>query len=168
MTNICLTTCRACCKFRKDELYFAPKVTKEEISHIKSSGLYKSIFVPFNNSKKVFQIILKPSKLFKDIYVCPYLDEKIHMCGVYKMRPFDCDFWPFILMFDEKKENILIAHYDKNICKITDIMSKIKFKNYLKSSLYKWIKEKKILELVRKYPELIWDYEPDTIILKKL
>lgn len=166
--NKCLTTCRHCCKFRKERLYFAPKITDNEIDRIKSNGLYKPVFFPFKNSKKVFQISLTKSKKLKDIFVCPYLDENTHKCNIYRIRPFDCNFWPFIFMYDKSGKKVLIAHFNKEKCQATDLMSKIKYKDYLDKNLDKWINEKNIIELVKEYPELIWDYEPNTFIIQEI
>lgn len=166
--NKCLTTCRGCCKFEKDEIYFAPKITHEEIARIKSNGLYKKVFNPFNNFKKVFQISLIKSKFSKGIFVCPYLNEDTQGCNIYDIRPFDCEFWPFLLMYDKKREKVLIAHFNKEICPIIDAASKTQFEDYLNKGLNKWIHEKNISVLISEYPELVWDYELETFIIKEI
>lgn len=166
--NKCLTACRSCCKFKKDEIYFAPKITREEIARIKSNGAYKQVFDPFKNSRKVFQISLIKSKFSKDIFVCPYLDEDTQACNIYDIRPFDCEFWPFLLMHDEKREKICIAHFNKEICQITGAMSKTRFEYYLNKCLNKWVHDKNIRKLISKYPELVWDYESDTFVIKEI
>ncbi len=166
--NECLTTCRGCCKFKKDEIYFAPKITREEIATIKSNGSYKDVFRPFKKSKKIFQITLIKSGLTKEVFVCPYLNEATQACEIYNFRPFDCEFWPFLLMYDKKKEKILIAHVNKEICPITDTMNEGEFKNYLIKKLDKLMREKDVINLINKYPELIWDYEPDTFVIKEI
>ncbi|MFH0818407.1 MAG: YkgJ family cysteine cluster protein [Patescibacteria group bacterium] len=166
--NKCLTTCRGCCKFKENRIYFAPKITDKEVANIKSNGLYKKVFYPFKNSKKIFQISLVKSKFSKDTFVCPYLDEETQICKIYKMKPFDCEFWPFLLMYDKNRKNVLIAHFNKNICPITHTMSKTKFEDYLNKSLDKWMKKKNIIKLISKYPELVWDYEPVTFIVKEI
>ena len=164
----CLTTCRGCCKFEKNALYFAPKITHEEIGKLRVKGFYKPVFYPFKNSKKVFQISLIKSKFSKNIFVCPYLDENTQKCGIYGLSPFDCRFWPFIFMHDKKKEKVLIAHFNKELCQITDTMSKTKFEDYLDKTLDDWVRKKNIIKIISKHPELIWDYEPDTFIIKEV
>ena len=166
--NKCLTSCRGCCKFQKDEISFAPKITSDEIASIKSNGSYKPVFIPFKNSKEVFQISLIKSKLTDEILVCPYLDEDTQKCGIYKIRPFDCQFWPFLFMYNENKEKILIAHFDKDACPKNDIMSQKKFNEYLIKNLDEWISKKGLIQLISQYPELIWDFELDTFIIKEI
>ena len=166
--NRCLTTCQSCCKFSKDEVYYAPIVMDEEIAKIKSDGLYKKVFHPFKKSKNVFQISLIKSKVSKDLFVCPYLDENTQMCIIYNIRPFDCKFWPFILMHDKERKKVFIAHFNKKICQITDVMSNAKFKEYLIKYIDNLVQQKNISELINKYPDMIWDYEPDTFMIKEL
>lgn len=162
MSNICLDSCRSCCKFRKEDLYIRPKITVEEIARLKSAGHYRDVFQEFNGSKNVFQISLVEKN--KDTFICPYLDEKSHQCSIYAIRPFDCEFWPFVLMYDRRKEKVLIAHFNKSVCPITEAMSKATFDDYVKNGLEE-SKKQRILSLVKKYPELVWDYEEDTFVV---
>jgi len=166
--NKCLTTCPGCCRFDKEDVYFAPKFTKEEFERIKSNGFNKDFFKTFKNSKNVFQISLIKSKLFKDIFICPFYDEVTRICEIYKIRPFDCEFWPFMVMYDENKEKVFIAHYNKDVCPITDDMSETQFKEYLEKTLDKWIKEKDLINLIKEHPDLIWDYELETFMIKEI
>jgi len=166
--NKCLSVCRSCCKFKKKEVYFAPKITKKEIAKIKSSGLYQPVFVPFKNSEKVFQISLTKSKTSNSTFVCPFLNEKTQLCNIYKIRPFDCAFWPFILMYDKKKNKILVAHVTQESCLITNELSKTEFETYYKKNANKWINKKNITKLTSDYPDLIWDYETNTFVVEEI
>jgi len=156
--NIC-QKCRGCCKFEKSDVYFSPLFTKEEIEKI---GADKKMFK--KRGKDVFQIKLVRSKMQKNIFVCPFLDEETHLCKIYVNRPFDCKFWPFIFMRDGN--SLLLGCFKKDYCEITKSMSDEEFGKYL-SSVFDWIKANKIDELIEKHPDLIWDKEDDVIILKE-
>jgi Fe-S-cluster containining protein len=156
--NVC-QKCRGCCKFKKDDEYFAPLFTKNELEKIKAN---KKMFI--RRSKNVYQIKLVKSKIDKDILVCPFLDEESHLCKIYASRPFDCKFWPFIFM--KEKEKIQLGCFEKEFCLITKTMSNEEFKNYL-NSVFHWIEENKILDLIKEHPSLIWEKEKDVIVLKE-
>ncbi|MEM5799181.1 MAG: YkgJ family cysteine cluster protein [Candidatus Aenigmatarchaeota archaeon] len=156
--NIC-QKCRECCKFKKDEEYFAPLFTKEEIKII---GAKKNLFK--KKGSGVYQIKLVKSKINENILVCPFLNEETHLCKIYPNRPFDCKFWPFIFMKDRK--SIILGCFKKDYCEITKQMSEEEFKKYL-LSIFDWIKTNKIEELIKNYPDLIWEKENDVIVLRK-
>jgi len=170
--NACLTSCRGCCKFLKDDTYFSPKFTDKEMKKISPKGKYKKLFQQFENSKKVFRISLIKSKNSKNVFVCPYLDEKTHICRIYKNRPFDCEFWPFI--FIKHKNQVYIAHFKKNQCEITGKMNDSEFRKYVEASLKKFDREK-VIKLIKDYPDLAWDpkkgkwnFKEDVFLFKKI
>lgn len=165
--NVCLTSCRSCCKFKAKDGYFAPKITDKEIEVLRKKGLFKDVFVPFKDAKDVFQIKLVESRLSKGMLVCPYLDEQSHKCGMQGSKPFDCAFWPFMVMRDKKSGNTVVAHYESDVCEKTCAMDKAAFSAYLKKNLDSWIK-KGLVKLVREYPALVWEYEKWTVVVKEL
>ncbi|MEO0281743.1 MAG: YkgJ family cysteine cluster protein [candidate division WOR-3 bacterium] len=158
--NIC-QSCRGCCKFKKDEEYFSPVFTKNEIQNAK---IKKKMFK--KKSDNVFQIKLVKSKI-GDYLICPFLDEKTHLCKIYINRPMDCKLWPIIFMFDKKKKDVLIACFDKSFCKILEKMDEDEFEKY-KNNVLEFIKSNKILDQLKEHKELIWDYESDTFVIAKI
>ncbi|MCS7135412.1 MAG: YkgJ family cysteine cluster protein [Candidatus Aenigmarchaeota archaeon] len=156
--NIC-QKCRSCCKFKKEHEYFAPVFTKEEVKRINAD---KNLFKIKGHG--VYQIKLVPSKFDKEILVCPFLDEDTHLCKIYDKRPFDCKFWPFIFMKD--KDKIQLGCFKKDYCMITENMSEKQYQIYL-NSIFDWIQSNKIMKLIKKYPDLIWEKEEDVVVLKE-
>jgi len=158
--------CRGCCKFLTEDKYFATLFTDKEIETLKSKGVFKDVFKPYRKSKKVFQIQLIKSEADKKMWVCPYLDEKSHLCQIYEVRPLDCKLWPFIFMLDKNK-NVILACFKKNMCQITENMNKIEFKKYTDDWLAECVEKYNIFEFINLYPEFIWDYEPETVVIQK-
>jgi Fe-S-cluster containining protein len=156
--NVC-QECRECCKFKKEDEYFAPLFTMSELEKIKAD---KKMFK--RKSKNVYQINLVQSEIDNNLLVCPFLDEQSHLCRIYANRPFDCKFWPFIFM--KEKEKIQLGCFKKEFCLITKRMSNEEFKNYL-NSVFDWLEKNKIFELIKEHPSLIWGKEEDVIILKE-
>ncbi len=156
--NVC-QKCRGCCKFKKDEEYFAPLFTLDEMKRINAD---KKMFK--RKSERVFQIKLVKSKFDENILVCPFLDENTHLCKIYANRPFDCKFWPFIFM--KTNDKIQLGCFKKDYCEITKRMSDEDFEKHL-SSVFEWIKVNKVFDLIKNHPELIWEKEDDVVVLKE-
>ena len=151
--------CRECCKFEKDEIYFAPLFTRGEIERLKN----KASFKPYKNSDEIFQIELIKSG---PIYVCPYLNNREHICKIYENRPFDCKIWPFIFMKD-KKGNLVLACFHKDMCRVVGNMSDKEFEGYREETMG-WLEKSKMVDYIRMHKELAWDYEADTFIIKEM
>ena len=158
--NICLG-CRSCCKFFKDEIYFAPVFTRDEFEKLKTRGISTELFKPYKKNLYQVQLI----KAEEDEYVCPFLNEK-SLCDIYSLRPADCSIWPLIVMKD-RDSNPVLASFNKDFCQITDKMKQNDFDGFIKR-LVGWFDENRFVDNVRKYPDLIWDYEPDTFIIKPI
>lgn len=155
------TKCKKCCRFDDKDLYFAPILTDEEMETIIGLGYSPNLFSKFKDYNKIFQLkLIKNGKK----YDCPFLDLQSHLCKIYPNRPFDCRIWPFIIMRD-KKNKVVIGCFNKEYCDI--VYSKKEF-DIFSNKLLKWIEKEKIVELISKYPGLIWDYEEDTSIIMRL
>ena len=152
----CLS-CKGCCKFEEEELYFVPLFTKDEMEKL---GKNKATFKPYKNSSNVFQIQLKKQN---KVYVCPFLKND-HLCEIYENRPFDCRFWPFIFM---KKDDKVYLCCDTDLCPEVEDLSEKEF-NELKDKTMQWTEENKIMDFIEKHKDLIWDYEEDTLIIKEI
>lgn len=143
--NVCLASCRSCCKFQPQDKYFAPIITTAEIAKLKTSKSNRKMFLPYKNSKEVSQIRLVKSKFSTNLFVCPFLDEKTQSCAIYRYRPMDCRFWPLLFMFNKKRDKIYLAHFNKNFCQITARMDTAAFKKYLDKTFHNWLQNKKII-----------------------
>lgn len=163
-SKICLTTCRECCKFKKDELYFAPVFTKEEYEQVKGR---KAKFVLRPRSKNIYQIVLKPSRK-GDYFVCPFLNENNQACRIYHDAPFDCRLWPFVLTKKRNNPNVVyLACFESGFCPSLDATPKSEFKKYT-AYITKYLKKKGIVEWIKKYPGLVWDKEDDFYLVDEL
>ena len=158
--------CKGCCKFHKDDLYFAPVFSTEELNLIGSKGYALDSFVSHKNSRNVFQITLIEKEGTEEYYVCPYLNREKHLCEIYNMRPIDCKIWPLIVMRDKNNGKVVLA-YSKSSCEITDQLDASKFEMYQKNLLSR-LDRMNFIEIFKKYPDLIWEYEPETIIIREL
>ncbi len=155
--------CRGCCYFPEEETYFAPIFTKEEIDIIGKTRKEMPVFKPFRDSTNVFKIDIVHSTRKKGQKVCPFLDEKTHLCGVYAVRPFDCKIWPFMFMKNTDGRTVL-ASFMKDACPITDSFSTETYDEY-KKNIFEFIKKEKGFDLLKTHPDLASDYEEETYIV---
>ncbi|MBN2142564.1 YkgJ family cysteine cluster protein [Candidatus Woesearchaeota archaeon] len=150
--------CRGCCKFEKDHLFFAPLVTKKERDAIekdpKTWGV-KPVFKPHKGSNKVFQIQMISSKLEKDMFVCPFLIEMNHECQIYNKRPFDCRFWPFLLMKGDSEGEIDVMLYNEDVCPSLDKKTCEVIKVHEREAL-ETVNSPEMRAILKENPELAW------------
>jgi len=166
--NIC-QKCRECCVFAEDEKYFAPIFTFDEVKKVLHLGHHKKIFTQYKKFKNIFQIKLIKSKSKKNHFVCPLLNEKKHLCLIYKNRPIDCKIWPLILIkdLDETKNKLVLKRFAKTFCRITKTMPGSEYKIYLKK-LLSWFDDEKNKKILKKYSDLAWSQQSGTHYIKKL
>lgn len=79
--------CLGCCRFAKADSLWAPSLLEEE-----KKGL---------NLKKIKLLPLG------DTFVCPFLNPENNRCLIYKMRPFECALYPFLI--NKKRGQLYLA-----------------------------------------------------------
>ena len=68
-------------------------------------------------------------------YLCPAFDSETYHCRVYEVRPLDCQIYPFVVMWDEERQNVLFG-WDTKCPFLTDQrLSKGKNQNPLPDEL---------------------------------
>jgi len=162
--------CKECCKFLEHEKDFAPLFTIDEVKKIKdkvSKSNFSKYFQTYNSSKNVFQIKLVQSKKDKKFYVCPFLNEKNHFCGIYNERPFDCKTWPFMLTKSRDKKSIHLVCFEKCYCPSINNMQNKEFEDY-KKYIIKLLTSKKYINLIKKFPDLVWNEEEDFFFIRDM
>ncbi|OGJ46605.1 hypothetical protein A2229_05145 [Candidatus Peregrinibacteria bacterium RIFOXYA2_FULL_33_7] len=158
--------CKTCCKFEKEDIYFAPIFSKNEIDLLISKGVKKELFKTHKNSKNVLQIKLIKSKENSKIYNCPFLKVKQGLCKIYENRPLDCKIWPLMVMKDKDSPKNFLVYFDYS-CKITEQMTKEENEEFLKK-LVQWFDESNFIETFKKNPDLIWNFETQAIPIKEI
>lgn len=154
-------TCQSCCKFYKEEEYFAPVFTDTELEALPQEYRQTADFKQHKKSKNVFRVSLIPSKKEKMLLVCPFFDEEKQLCSIYFTRPFDCQLWPVVLTKSRKPKIININIAKKGYCPSLKNKSKKSGDDYYKY-IIKHLNSKKITAQLLKYPSLVWGYESFT------
>lgn len=162
--NICTNCSESCCTYKKEELEYTPTFTKDEVERIEKKFGKLNCFKPYNKSKTIFEVKPVKSKKF-DYYICPFFDEKTKACKVHKLRGFDCRLFPFTFVRINKK--VYLSWVDRDLCPyLKNANSKVL--ESLKKKVFKDIEKEKIIGLLKKYPDLIEDFdEEDNISVVK-
>jgi len=129
--------CKFCCRFTKTNLWDVPLFTegqKAMYSHI-SFQKHRGLWTP--------QLIEESL-----LYICPFLDASSG-CVLGKLKPFDCNLWPFYVM--KKDSRIFIVS-----CDYCPAVNKIDCEKQL-STLYAY--RDNIWEICQKYPGYIGEYK---------
>ena len=155
-----------CCRFQKEEISFAPIFTEPEFKKLKTKDKNQISFQKYRNSEKVFQVRLVESGK-KDIYLCPFLDSSNQQCRIYKRRPLDCRLFPLVIMKSKDGQTINLCCYNELLCSALRNISPEKFEKY-KKYLSKWCRNKKTVRLAKGFPEIVWDYDEDTVIISEI
>ncbi len=147
-----------CCRFAAHLSRFSPVFTEDELNLVIKKGFSRKLFL--KKGKNTYQ--LKLTKKDGKFFVCPFLAEDGCFCSIYKIAPYDCKIWPFIVMKgDGKNKNRIYLMVDKvNECPVIKKVSKEKKKKYIKY-LQKYLEEEETVRLFKKYPDMISDYDCD-------
>jgi hypothetical protein len=95
------------------------------------------------------------------MHTCYFFNSKNNKCTIYSKRPFDCQLYPFTIMFDEKREKIVLG-IDKKcpFSAIPEMGNSIK--NYF-HYLVDLLEKKEIATLVARNPSFIGGFQSDVI-----
>ncbi len=107
--EVCFS-CDVCCRFLEVDSPLAPIFTEAERERVLSHGADGVQFRP-QADRKSAQIVLEASHLenAQTGYICPFFDEKTSYCTIYPLRPLDCQLYPFALMFNEDRSQVVLG-----------------------------------------------------------
>lgn len=107
--EVCFS-CEVCCRFLEADSPLAPIFTEAERERVILQGADRVQFQP-QADRKSAQIVLEASRLENALtgYICPFFDEETSHCTIYPIRPLDCQLYPFALMFNEDRNQVVLG-----------------------------------------------------------
>jgi uncharacterized protein len=96
--------CDVCCRFPDPDSVLRPYFTEDEISRALAGGIEATAFSNRHGS----QVILNPEPRGEG-YLCPAFDAATATCRIYEQRPFDCQLYPLVLMWNKPHNQILLG-----------------------------------------------------------
>lgn len=146
----CLS-CQGCCRFKDINSPWRPRLTKKEIKKI--------CFDKIEEERKVIFKEALDGNYIKAVGCdgqakCTFLNLEDNMCLIYESRPFECQFYPFLLV---KKEDRVFIGVHLSCPYIQEKRDSLLFANYL-ISLKISFQNQKLLDFVKRNSSLFGDY----------
>ncbi len=147
--------CDICCRFL------------DRFSQMRPYFLYEEM-------EKAREVHLKPIKKrraslislirCKNMYICPYFYPKKNSCSIYRIRPFDCRLYPFLL---SHKDGGVFLCADLNCPFISKNIKNKSLKDYM-AYLKKILSDKKLINKILENKALIGTYVDNIAFLARL
>ncbi|MBI5847519.1 MAG: YkgJ family cysteine cluster protein [Nitrospirae bacterium] len=110
--------CDICCYFDQDEADCTPCFTQKE---------YEAIAPQLQEKLKMddtgyYRPLLQSPQKNNEYSSCAFLIEKSHECGIYGVRPLDCELWPFRIAYanrgteGQRDRDVALIVVSKEIC----------------------------------------------------
>ncbi|GKS64139.1 hypothetical protein YTPLAS72_14430 [Nitrospira sp.] len=96
--------CDVCCRFPEADSFLRPYFTSQEITDAVMQGVPESSFPDKSGSQVA---LVKDST--GEGYLCPALDSASGLCGIYEVRPLDCQIYPLALMWNASSKEVLLG-----------------------------------------------------------
>ena len=145
-SNVCLS-CDVCCRFLDKNAALRPLFLAYEITSRIKPRLDKS-----------GRVKLKPCL---DMYICPFFNPKNNKCSIYSKRPFDCQLYPFTIMFDKRHERIVLGIDKKCPWAINPENTRLIKEAF--HYLVDLLEKKETASLIVKNPSFIGNFQEDVI-----
>lgn len=140
--------CQGCCRFKEIDSVWTPCLLEEEVQEL----LDKDIPPAYINMQKK---ILPVSNPRGEGFFCAFFEAESNKCKIYRMRPFECQLYPFLINLRDKK---VILTVDLNCLYVKENIHKKEFKEYT-DYLSAYLNSPQQLEMLKDNPQIIQAYE---------
>ena len=148
--KICLK-CLGCCRFANSRSKWSPCLLSREIK------IFKKKHIPLFLRPKSKKLRLVSGN---DQFFCPFFNVVKNSCGIYGVRPFDCQLYPFML---RKRKNKVYIAVDINCPYIEKTFRGKKFNRYL-NNLIIFLSQPSIKNIIRRDSQIIGNFPEKTVI----
>jgi hypothetical protein len=152
--------CDVCCRFPEADSFLRPYFTRLEISDAVAHGVPASFFPDKSGS----QVDLVKNSIGEG-YLCPAFDPESSRCGIYDVRPLDCQLYPLALMWDATSREVLLG-WDSKCPFMRDALSSL-VREY-GDRVATFLTDEAIVETIVAHPRLIGRFQEDVVVLKTL
>ena len=152
--------CDVCCRFPEADSFLRPYFTRLEISAAVAHGVPDSFF----SEKSGSQVDLVKNPIGEG-YLCPAFDSNSGRCGIYDVRPLDCQLYPLALMWDAPGREVLLGWDSK--CPFMRDAPASAIREY-GDRVAATLADEAIVESIVAHPRLIGRFQDDVVVLKSL
>jgi len=141
--------CSGCCRFKEADSVWSPCLLEEEIISLVDKEGVPALSLSLN--KRIVPVPIAG----KDGFFCPCLSVADNKCKIYAMRPFECQLYPFLIAFRNKK---VLLTVDLNCPYAREKADSKEFKEYV-NYLDEFLNSPKFIRVLKENPHLIQAYE---------
>ena len=159
--EVCLS-CDVCCRFLDSDSFLAPIFTESEIKRTIAHGADANVFRPMPDGKSS-RIKLKPHG---ERYICPFFDPETSECTIYPIRPLDCQIYPFGLMYDKTRTQVVLGV--DMICPYSEAQIQTEaFQHYI-DYMASYLESDPIVQTIAENWSLTGPYQSELVIVRVL
>lgn len=159
--------CDVCCRFPEPESVLRPYFAREEIERAIDAGVDPASFP----NPEGGQVRLVPSPAGEG-YLCPAFDPETNRCGIYEVRPLDCQIYPLALMWSRAGRRVVLGWDEK--CPFVQARRGagrgapgLELEAYA-DEIAARLEREDMITILEKNPRLIGPYQEDVVILRAL
>ncbi len=152
--------CDTCCRFPEADSFLRPYFTRHELADAVARGVPESFFPDQSGSQ--ITLVTNPTG---EGYLCPAFDAESSHCGIYDVRPLDCQLYPLALMWDESGQEILLGWDTK--CPFMRETVPDAIRKHAKS-IVAFLTTEAGLDTIVANPRLIGRFQDDVVVLNPL
>ena len=142
--------------------FLRPYFTNQEIANAVAHGVPNSFFSDTAGSQ--VDLVKNP---MDEGYLCPAFDVQSGRCGIYDVRPLDCQLYPLALMWDASGREVLLG-WDSKCPFMRDAVPSHAIREYAGNVVAMSLTDETIVEEIVAHPRLIGRFQDDVIVLKAL
>lgn len=158
--EVACVRCDVCCRFPEADSFLRPYFTRLEICEAVAHGVPDSCF----SDKSGSQVDLVKNPMGEG-YLCPAFDSTSGRCGIYDVRPLDCQLYPLALMWDVSGREVLLG-WDAKCPFMREAVSGA-IREYAES-IADLLTTGAGLDKIGAHPRLIGRFQDDVVVLKRL
>lgn len=146
-SEFCLN-CRNCCRFRDEKSVWSPCLLDEEIQVLLEHK------IPPAAISLDRRLLLIPDPCGEG-FICPFLNNQDNKCRIYKIRPFECALYPFLL---NMRNGRVLLTVDLNCPYVGKTMDTPQMKDYI-TYLTAYLNSPGQLRMFKDNPQIVQAYE---------
>ncbi|MBA3968192.1 MAG: YkgJ family cysteine cluster protein [Nitrospirales bacterium] len=170
--------CELCCRFPEQDSFLRPYFTEDEIRQAVTHGIPSSSFPDHRGSQ--IEVVRHPKD---EGFLCPAFDPITQHCGIYEVRPLDCQLYPFALMWNAQHERVVLGWDtlcpflleqagEENPPRRADLqpsaltLPKALMEQAQRVAIY--LESDNVLNALAVHPRLVTPFQPDVVVLQTL
>ncbi len=153
--SVCLK-CPGCCRFKEMDSVWLPCLLDEEALELADKKGIPPVYISID--KKIQPIANPKGKGF----ICAFLNCEDNKCGIYHLRPFECQLYPFLINLRNKK---VLLTVDLNCPYIAEHLNSQGLKEYT-DYLVSFLNSPAQIKILKNNPQLLQAYEEAAEIIE--